>query len=522
MWLVDSTVRAVVLVVEMTWDTWWALVLGFALSGAVEAFVSEETMTAVLGDDGWREVGLGALFGAASSSCSYSAVGTAKTLFKKGASGVASLGAFMFASTDLVVELGLVVWVLLGWQFVVGEYFGGVVAVVVLALLFRHVVPAAWVADARAHCRAADDVVCPTCDDTVAVDDPETVSLETPAGTEYFCCRGCRRVFEARQGEEPASLVARLGSPAGWRSAARASMKDWEMLWDDIALGFLVAGVVGGFVPDAWWTALFTGQGTLGAVATDTLVAIVIGVATVMCSVGNVPFALVLWRNGLPYGAVLSFIYADLLIPPLVNVYRKYYGTRMAATLVVALALAAFVGGVVVHFVVGGLGLVPPAGEVGGTVPDTYTTVLNLVFTPVFLAQLVVTYGWETVRERTVEELTRVAARLRSGVLALTGTLVLLARAVAATLSDPGAAARAASGAASDGAVFDFRRHRRTLATAAGLARAAVRGSLAELASGCRQVATRVAETRDTGTRDEAPADGDTGEGASTDDESSA
>jgi|GEM_PF-781789 len=460
--LTDATLRAARLIAEMTWDTWWALVLGFTLSGAVEAFVSEDRMTRALGGDGWREVGLGAALGAASSSCSYSAVGTTKTLFKKGGSGVATLGAFMFASTDLVVELGFVLWVLLGWQFVVGEYLGGVVAVLVIALLFRRVIPDAWIEDAREHVRATDGAVCPTCSASVDPTDPDAVAVETDAGVEFCCCGGCRRVYEARSDDDSARLRDRLRSRAGWASAARATMKDWEMVWRDVALGFVVAGLVGGFVPDAWWATVVPEGAGLTAVTLATVVAVAIGAATFMCSVGNVPFALVLWTNGVPYGAVLSFVYADLLIPPLVRLYREYYGTRMAATLTAALAVAAVVAGVVVHYVAGGLGLIPPAGEVGGTVPGSYTLALNALATPVVVAQVTVTYGLDAVRARTAAAIRDADGRMRAALRVAGGGTALIAALVAALVGAglDAAAGRADRGAASDGSDADGREPR--------------------------------------------------------------
>ena len=391
---IETLLRAIELTARMAWDTWWALVLGLTISGGVEVFVSEERLTSLLGDDGWREVSLGATFGVASSSCSYSAVGTTKTLFKKGASAASSLGAFMFASTDLVVELGLAMWVLLGWQFVVGEYLGGVVAVVVMALLFRHVVPESWIAAAREHVRTHDDSVCATCDMTVDPADEDAVVEEVDGRRERFCCSGCLQVYRST-GDRRA-----LFSLTGWRSAASATMKDWEMIGRDLALGFVVAGVVGAAVPESWWTALFGTQGTFTGVVLNAVIAVLIGVLTFMCSVGNVPFALVLWRNGLPFGGVLSFIYADLIIPPLVNLYRRYYGTRMAVVLFAGLFLAAVVAGVVVHYAMTWAGLVPTQGAVGGTLADEYTLWLNLLFTPVFAAQVVATYGRDAVEDR--------------------------------------------------------------------------------------------------------------------------
>ncbi|MFC5971010.1 permease [Halomarina salina] len=389
-----SLARAVSLVVEMTWQTWWALVLGFTVSGAVHAFVSEERMSETLGDDGWREVSLATLFGAASSSCSYSAVATTKTVFSKGASLAASL-AFMFASTDLVVELGLVMWVLLGWEFVVGEFLGGLVAVAVVTLVARHV-PSRWVEDARDHLAENREATCPSCGMSV---DPTGAGpdelLETPGGTEYFCGAGCLESYRASV-ENPSGGLLTL---AGWKRAASSTVGDWEMLWSDIALGFVLAGVVGGFVPTEWWTALFgAGSGVEGVVYTVAL-AVALGALSFMCSVGNIPFALVLWQNGLPFGGVLSFVYADLLIPPLLRIYRRSYGTLMGGVIVVTLALAAVVAGVVVHYVAIGVGIVP-TGAVGGTVDHGYTLVLNGVFTPVFLGQLVLVYGVDGLRDR--------------------------------------------------------------------------------------------------------------------------
>ncbi|WP_224270856.1 permease [Haloprofundus salinisoli] len=396
----DQTVRAAELIVGMTWETWWALVLGFTLSGAVEAFVSEERMTEILGDDGWREAALGTAFGAAASSCSYSAVGTARTLFKKGASGVAALAAFMFASTDLVFELGLVIWVLLGWQFVLGEYVGGLVAVAVMVAAFRYVVPQSWFEDARERVRAHDDDECAACGMDAGDDDAVYVDAFPDA---VFCCEGCLTAYEARTDVAgDSSLGERVLSRAGWKSAASATTKDWEMLWDDIAVGFVVAGLVGAFVPTAWWTALFSADGSFEAVVVNVVLGVVIGVLTFMCSVGNVPFALVLWTNGLPFGGILAFIYGDLLIPPLVNLYRKYYGWRLAAALSLSLFLSAVVAGAVVHVVFDGIGLIPPQGTVDGTLSGEYTTVLNLALTPVFLAQVYVTFGRDGIERRLV------------------------------------------------------------------------------------------------------------------------
>lgn len=398
--IVEALIETVELIVRMTWDTWWALVLGFTLSGLVETFASEERMTELLGDDGWREVGLGMLFGAAASSCSYSAVGTSKALFKKGASGVASLGAFLFASTDLVVELGLVIWVLLGWQFVVGGYVGGVIATLVIILVLKHLVPQRWFDAARDRLNAVEQTTCAACGMEANPTDEETTSVETIGGTEYFCCGGCLRAYESRTDGELGAEVGwteKLLTVDGWDVAAKKTIKEWEMLWEDIALGFVLAGFIGAFVPASWWATLFgTGDG-FQLVVLNTVIAAVIGVVTFMCSVGNVPFALVLWQNGVPFGGVLSFIYADLIIPPLVNIYRRYYGPRLAVALFGAIFVGAVVAGVAIHYLMGGLGLIPPDGQTGGTLSGEYTLVLNLLFTPVFLGQVYVAYGSDVI-----------------------------------------------------------------------------------------------------------------------------
>ena len=382
----DATARTLTLLLEMTWDTWWALILGFSVSGFIKAFVSEERLSALLGGDSWREVSLATALGTASSSCSYSAVATTKTLIDKGASMAAGV-AFLFASTDLVIELGLIIWVLLGWQFVVGEYLGGLIAVFVLAVIFRRVVPRSWIEAARVHLAARHDPTCPACE--MAVEPETSVTLRTSGATKHFCGEGCLERYRS----EVANPQGGISTAVGWRRAAAASVGEWEMLWDDIALGFVFAALIGGFVPNSWWTTLFGTEAGVASVLAATVIAALIGVVTTMCSVGNVPFALVLWRNSVPFGAVLSFIYADLIIPPILNLYRRHYGTRMATVLACSLFIAAITAGVAVHYLMTGLGMIPEVGATGGTLGGEYTLALNLIFTPILAGQAVLTYG---------------------------------------------------------------------------------------------------------------------------------
>ena len=377
---------------EMAWETWWALVLGFTIAGAVEAFVSEKKMTRLLGGSGLREVILGTIFGAASSSCSFGAVATAKSLFKKGASPEASLGAFQFASTNLVIELGLVMWVLLGWEFVAANFLAGLILIALLALAFRYVIPSAWFDQARDHVHQKEGVRDPHCGMEVDPDADSTVVLETESGQLYFCSTSCRDAYAEQQTDM--TLRQRLLTRRGWAAAFQNAIGEWRMLWKDIAAGFLVAGLIAAFVPRHWWAALFEigPQGSFLWVAASAVIGVIVGVITFVCSVGNVPFALILWKNGIPFGGVMAFIFADLIVPTITDAYRRYYGLRMAAVLFITIFIAAAIAGVLIHYIWNGLGLVPPQGQLGGVAPSGYTLYLNIVFTVLFAAQLAVRF----------------------------------------------------------------------------------------------------------------------------------
>jgi len=392
--IAETFVEGLRLAGEMFWETWWALVLGFTIAGAVETFVSEEKMSAVLGGNGWRELGLGTVFGAASSSCSFGAVATTKSLFKKGASPVASLAAFQFASTNLVIELGLVMWILLGWQFVLADYVAGLILIGLLAVAFKYIVPEQWFDTSREYLRSSEGVRDPSCGMEVDPTNEDVLTLETDGGTEYFCSESCKQAYLEEQRQEGATWRDRLLTRDGWRLASKNALGEWDMLWTDIVAGFLIAGLIGAFVPRAWWTTLFGigAEGTFVWILTSAVIGVIIGVVTFVCSVGNVPFALILWNNGIAFGGVMSFVFADLIVPTIDDAYRRYYGLRMAAVLFVSIFITAVISGVVIHYLWGGLGLVPPQGEAGGTAPAGYTTYLNALFTLLFLGQVYVGY----------------------------------------------------------------------------------------------------------------------------------
>lgn len=278
----------------MLWQVGWSLILGFTLSGAVQALVSKERMRAVLGRDGIREIALATGFGAASSSCSYAAAAMSKTLFKQGAALVPSL-AFLFSSTNLVLELGIILWLLMGWQFTLAEWIGGLVLIAIMTFLVRLTYPKQLVEEARRHVDAGGG--------------HDHGTMDAP----------------------PGPLLARLRDPATHVAVAQNAMMDFTMLRSDLLIGFLIAGVLGAVVPNGAWRALFfSGGDPTVRLLENALIGPVIAMLSFVCSIGNVPLAAILWASGISFGGVLAFIYADLIVLPLLDVYRKYYGLRMA------------------------------------------------------------------------------------------------------------------------------------------------------------------------------------------------
>jgi uncharacterized membrane protein YraQ (UPF0718 family) len=291
--LLSKIGEALLIALGMFWQVGWSLVLGFALSGLVQAVVSKEQMQRVLGRDGIREIALATGFGAASSSCSYAAAAMSKTLFKKGAALVPSL-AFLFSSTNLVIELGIILWLLMGWQFTAAEWIGGLVLIAIMSVLVKLTYPKALVEQARAH---LDEV-----------SGHEHGSMEADGGT----------------------IAQRLRDPDVRIAVAQNAAMDVSMLWKDLLGGFLIAGVLAAFVPDGAWQTLFLHGAAPGVqLVGNALVGPLIAMITFVCSIGNVPMAAILWASGISFGGVLAFLYADLIVLPLLDIYRKYYGWRM-------------------------------------------------------------------------------------------------------------------------------------------------------------------------------------------------
>jgi uncharacterized membrane protein YraQ (UPF0718 family) len=420
--LVQKLIESVVFSVEMFYEIWWALVLGFTISGAIQTFVSEDRMSNLLGGRGVRETSLGAGFGFLSSSCSFAAVATARSLYRKGASPEASLAGFQFASTNLVIELGLVIFFLLGWQFVVANFLGGVILIVLLALITRYAIPDEWFETAREHAEASGEgmqmdtlfslllripkallstsgVATPMSDGSSAeqdYDDAPSAHAERPeddTASEAVTPSGNEKDGDEDTQNGTEESADDLRSVAGWKHAFRRTMNDWTMVASDVIIGFLIAGVVATFVPNTFWDQLFTlaPQGTFAWVVLGCFLGVTIAVFTFLCSIGNVPFAVILWNAGIPFGGVISFIFGDLVVPQIDNLYRKYYGLRMAGALFVSIFTVAVVVGVIIYYIWATFGLIPSRAG-GGTVPSTYKLVLTVVFTALFLVQIYVVY----------------------------------------------------------------------------------------------------------------------------------
>ena len=340
----------------MFWDTLWPLILGFGLSGAVQAFASRSQMQRLMGDHSPRSLARASFFGMISSSCSYAASAMSKSLFQKGADFTTAM-VFMLASTNLVLELGLVLWILIGWQFAISEYVGGIVMIGLLSLIARfffkpRLVEAAY---QRLNLRAAA---------VTGHEHPGEAADETP--------------LPFRQ---------RVTSAAGWADAASYTMADLTMLRKELIFGYLVAGFLAVLVPTSVWNILFfRGHGIWTSVE-NVIVGPLIAVISFVCSIGNVPLAAALWTGGISFGGVISFVFADLITMPLILIYRKFYGWALTWRLVVAFWIVMSAAGLITELLFGALGQVPqvrPLQPVPIGFQWNYTTVLNLVFLAVF------------------------------------------------------------------------------------------------------------------------------------------
>ena len=348
----NAVLRALSMAFAMGWEILWPLILGFALSGVVQAVVSHREMARLLPDDRPRSIATALALGAASSSCSYAAVAIARALFRKGADFTAAM-AFEMASTNLVVELGIIMLVFLGWQLTLAEFVGAPIMVVLLVVLFRLFLNRNLLAQAREQ-----------------ADKGLTGRMEGHAEMDMSVSGG-------------GTLWRRITSEQGFTAISHYFVMDWASVWLDIAGGLLIAGALAAWVPDEFWQSFFIVDHPLVAKLWGPIVGPLVAVISFVCSVGNIPLAAVLWNGGISFGGVIAFIFADLIVLPILNIYRKYYGLKMAGFLFVTFYAAMAGASLIVEVIFGALGLVPAqrnARVVEASITWNYTTWLNVAF----------------------------------------------------------------------------------------------------------------------------------------------
>jgi uncharacterized protein len=338
----------------MAWEVWWAVVLGFAISAIVQAWVPRDRIERALSGSGPKPIGWATGLGAASSSCSYAAIAIAKSLFQKGASAASAL-AFQFASTNLVWELGLVLWVLIGWQFTLAEYIGGILMIALMVVLLRVFVPRRLEAEARAHAQHAD-----------------TGHQHHTAG-------------------EQLAWRQRLMSVRAWSDVAHNFRGDWQMLWKEITVGFFLAGFIAQLGND-FFNGLFIKDAPAALTTIENvIVGPLIAVLSFVCSVGNVPLAAVLWSGGISFAGVMAFIFADLIVLPIIAIYRKYYGWSFALRITALMFVTMVLAALAVDGLFSLVGLVPSGarpdrGDIFGSIEADYKLFLNVLGLVVFAA----------------------------------------------------------------------------------------------------------------------------------------
>ena len=335
----------------MFWEILWALILGFGLSGIVQAVVSKSQMTKLLGDDSPRSIAIACGLGAASSSCSYAAVALARSIFRRGANFTASI-AFMLASTNLVAELGIIMAILIGWQFTLAEFAGGPLMVVILVVLFRLFLKPQMVKQAREQAEKGLHG---------KMEGHAEMDMSVSGGT----------------------ILQKIFSAKGWTAISHYFVADWLAVWKDIAGGLLIAGALAAWVPMPFWNKFFLTQHPIWSKLWGPIVGPLVAIISFVCSIGNVPLAAVLWNGGSSFGGVIAFIFADLIVIPILDIYRKYYGLKMSAFLLGTMYVSMASAALVIELIFQALHLVPAqrhARIVEASITWNYTTVLNIIF----------------------------------------------------------------------------------------------------------------------------------------------
>ncbi|MBW4035361.1 MAG: permease [Proteobacteria bacterium] len=347
-----AALHALLFALSMGWDILWALILGFMLSGVVQAVVTKGEMGRLLPNSGPRAILIASGLGAASSSCSYAAVALSRSIFRKGGDFTAAM-AFQFASTNLVLELGIILAVLIGWQFTLAEFIGGPIMIGLMVLMLRRVMTESRIEAARGEAERG-----------------RQGRMEGHAA------------MDMSVGGE-GSVLSRALSPKGLTAISHFYVMDWASVWTDIAIGLMISGALAAWVPHQFWQTLFLAHDRLGSILVGPLIGPLVAIISFVCSVGNVPLAAVLWNGGISFGGVVAFIFADLIILPILDIYRKYYGWRIAALLFGVFYAAMALAGYAVELLFGVTGLIPTkrhATVAMASISWNYTTVLNIVF----------------------------------------------------------------------------------------------------------------------------------------------
>ncbi len=339
----------------MGWNILWGLNLGFLFSAIVDVAVSKNEMGRLLPDASFRSIATAAGLGAASSSCSYAAVAMGRSIFRKGGNFAAAM-VFQFAATNLVIELGVLLAIMIGWQFTAAEFVGGPLMIAILVLLFRGFLRPGMVAAARGQAQ-----------------------------------KGLRGSMEGHSEmaavAKSGTIWQRISSKEGITAISHYFVMNWQMLGKDIVGGLLIAGALGALIPHGFWSSLFlSGHGFL-SVVWSVLVGPIVAILSFVCSIGNVPLALILWNGGIGFGGVISFLFADLIIIPILNIYRRYYGAKMTGFMLGMFYVAMVVSAFVIDRIFEALKLVPARGNTTITlsVSFNYTAVLNIVFAAIAL-----------------------------------------------------------------------------------------------------------------------------------------
>lgn len=351
MHIVHSIAQALYTSFSMFWEILWPLILGFTLSGIVQALVPHQAMAKTLGCDGPKCLTFATLFGIASSSCSYAAVALARSIFVKGASFTSSM-VFELASTNLVIELGIILTVLMGWQFTAAEFIGGILMIIFIGLIFHFTLTPGLVQMAKTQ--AEKGLV-------GRMEGHASMDMSVSGGT----------------------FLSRLFSGRGFTAVSNYFVMDWASVWVDIVLGLLIAGALAAWVPDSFWRAFFFSSNPTIAKIEGPLVGPLVAIISFVCSVGNVPLAAVLWKGGIGFGGAVSFIFADLIILPILDIYRKYYGWKVMGYILLTFYVTMVAAGYIVELLFGALGITPQNRNVVAITEGiqwNYTTILNIIF----------------------------------------------------------------------------------------------------------------------------------------------